>query len=109
MQLHDRRVVASLRFLHDLREPTEEGGNQPSNAKSEHKVRARHVMHEQNHPAGENQCRKRTGEGPDVGWKNVIIVVLCAGHDQSCCWVVERLRTSARFGLGFQEALSAAT
>ena len=62
-------------------------GDQARNAQAQHQPVVGHFVHVEHHATGEGQCRGGADQRPDVGGKDVIIVVLRAGHVGSCLFV----------------------
>ena len=81
VQLHDRGVIAGMRFLHDVREPAEERGEQAGDAER----RGRSLppgmsCMNSTMPLVKVTRRDRADQRPDVGRQDVVIVVLGSGH-----------------------------
>ena len=55
-------------------------GIRGGDAKAQHDRPIGHFVHEQHHPAGEGEARKRPDQRPDIRRQDVIVVVLGTGH-----------------------------
>ena len=80
VQLHDRRVIALLRFANDVAPPAEHRHDDAEQAQQEDELAVGIVVHPHHAAAGQRERGKGADQRPLIGRKDVIIVVLGRGH-----------------------------